>query len=724
MQQNFDNGRRALSGAGLLLALAALGCGAKPPCNQEDAKGCIIDKVRVINDRAGPAGTVSDDDVKDRLATAESSLPVTKSTVNLFGERGTLLFRYERFDRLVLERDVERVERIYKARGYYEARVIAARVIHTGESTVTVAIEVSVGPPTLVEKVEIALREAHSPLPADPPDLAQAVNAAKASIAIGKPFDEDTYAAAKQQVVRAMTDRGYAYAEATGKVDIDLARHRAGVVFSVRSGPPCTFGEVSLDGHGDLPESKLRAAIGIRPGSRFSTDALDAAQAALGDIGVFSSVSVEVGRSKEGEAPVVPVRFVVQRSALRAIQIGGGAELGGRVQTHLVTSWEHKNFLGGLRRFSIGARGGVLFYPLQLTSWDRPVRPLPDVRTQAELKQPGFLEARTTGSFRVEANFYRPETAIANVDATTQNLFANLEARGVAGLERPFWLSRVRLGASVNLQVIAPVAVYGDKPEGFKELAIPYLELRAALDLRKGKEGKPDALNPRSGIFVGTTVQGALIEPDHGGDLRIQPEVRGYIPLGLDVTLGLRLAGGLLLPFGYGERLFDPAMACGTSDTACQAERARAVQILQLRGFYSGGTSSNRGYGYNGVNPRETVPNLFEDPKNSKPVPIGGRWLWDASIELRFPIYKSFGGAVFADASDVWNEEAAFRPHLSPGFGLRYATPIGPARLDAGFRVPCLQVVGTCDELPEDQGGPPRLLGLPVYIAIAIGEAF
>ena len=53
--------------------------------------------------------------------------------------------------------------------------------------------------------------------------------------------------------------------------------------------------------------------------------------------------------------------------------------------------------------------------------------------------------------------------------------------------------------------------------------------------------------------------------------------------------------------------------------------------------------------------------------------------------------------ALFVDASDVVREIATIRftfPHLSPGLGLRYATPVGPVRLDVGYRVPYLQKVG------------------------------
>lgn len=64
--------------------------------------------------------------------------------------------------------------------------------------------------------------------------------------------------------------------------------------------------------------------------------------------------------------------------------------------------------------------------------------------------------------------------------------------------------------------------------------------------------------------------------------------------------------------------------------------------------------------------------------------------LW--RTELRIP----FGGSglglnVFADVGNLWkdlrNVFSLFSLRLSPGFGLRYITPIGPVGIDVGFAV-------------------------------------
>ena len=94
--------------------LASLGCASIP-------KGtAAVDGVRVDgNDK------VSGSDIEEKMATAESP-----KFLGLF--RG-VVYDYELFDRTVLQRDLERVERYYRARGYYEAQVRAGRVRYTGD---------------------------------------------------------------------------------------------------------------------------------------------------------------------------------------------------------------------------------------------------------------------------------------------------------------------------------------------------------------------------------------------------------------------------------------------------------------------------------------------------------------------------------------------------------------------------------------------------------------
>jgi hypothetical protein len=62
----------------------------------------------------------------------------------------------------------------------------------------------------------------------------------------------------------------------------------------------------------------------------------------------------------------------------------------------------------------------------------------------------------------------------------------------------------------------------------------------------------------------------------------------------------------------------------------------------------------------------------------------------EASVEYRFPLLARFNlfGAVFLDGAVVTGESVAGRETIvaaTPGFGIRYRSPVGPIRIDLGI---------------------------------------
>ena len=75
-------------------------------------------------------------------------------------------------------------------------------------------------------------------------------------------------------------------------------------------------------------------------------------------------------------------------------------------------------------------------------------------------------------------------------------------------------------------------------------------------------------------------------------------------------------------------------------------------------------------------------------PLSASNDPLGGLSLLEGSIELRRPIWRELGGAVFLDFGQVSTRSFDLPVdslRFSSGFGLSYATPVGPVRLDIGF---------------------------------------
>ena len=60
------------------------------------------------------------------------------------------------------------------------------------------------------------------------------------------------------------------------------------------------------------------------------------------------------------------------------------------------------------------------------------------------------------------------------------------------------------------------------------------------------------------------------------------------------------------------------------------------------------------------------------------------------NAELRVPVWKEIGAAFFVDGGNVFERVTQFdigELRGSAGFGVRYRSPIGPVRLDLGFKM-------------------------------------
>jgi len=711
----------------LVLCASMAGCAASIPPGRSS-----VDSVGISGD-----AKIASDDVTDRLATSASP-----KFLGLF--RG-IVYDYAIYDAAVLQRDMARVERYYRGEGFLEAHARVARVISVKDGHVRVQIVVDEGPPTLDRDVRL---EGIDGLPAD--DKAALRTAADSAIPRGHRFDEDGYKAAQAAVLRALTDRGYAYATVQASATADLGAHAIDYVFTFDPGIQAVFGSLSFkgldpDGAGPLPpvvdDAPLRRTVHIHEGKPYSTAEIDASTQALLDLEIFSAVHI-VPTLSNPPSRVVPLVVEVQPSSLRALKVGGGLEFDAiKTEVHALIGWEDHDLLGGLRDFSIDFKPGVVLYPTAVGNFVAPDQLLPEERTRVQLRVPAFIEARTTGFIRPEFNVY-PLLVEPNSANIHSNVVGYVEPKVSAGIERRFG-KHFFASLAQNLQGEDPFAYTPSSQPVPQDILLWYPQLITRLDFRD------DPVHPHSGFYLSNDFQVALGATAR--DIRIAPEARGYIPLARGVTLGIRGALGFVLSPNYGKYLqADVEQHYAAIPSAPNDLRLdKDIETVYFRGFFSGGPTSNRGFPLRGVGPYGTVPFLNPatatnqvavcdpnargyDPADCL-LPIGGLTLWESTIEVRFDVSGPLGVAVFCDASDVSAFVTNLRfdhPHVSCGSGVRYATPVGPIRLDIGYRIPPLQVLGQPDEshayhADPSNGLPGRLVtSIPMALAFGIGESF
>jgi outer membrane protein insertion porin family len=101
-----------------------------------------------------------------------------------------------------------------------------------------------------------------------------------------------------------------------------------------------------------------------------------------------------------------------------------------------------------------------------------------------------------------------------------------------------------------------------------------------------------------------------------------------------------------------------------------------------FKNFYAGGIGTVRGYYQSSLGPRDSVDNTA----------LGGQSRLVGSAEFLFPLPgtgqdRSFRSFVFFDAGNVFPDTSITVADLrySTGFGVNWASPIGPLKLSVGF---------------------------------------
>ena len=98
--------------------------------------------------------------------------------------------------------------------------------------------------------------------------------------------------------------------------------------------------------------------------------------------------------------------------------------------------------------------------------------------------------------------------------------------------------------------------------------------------------------------------------------------------------------------------------------------------------FFAGGDTTIRGYALDTVGAPDTI--------SAQGFPTGGNAVLIMNGELRVPVWRDLGAALFVDGGNVFRRVTDFDAGAlrgSVGFGVRYRSPIGPIRVDLGFKL-------------------------------------
>ena len=611
-------------------------------------------------------------------------------------------------DHKELERDVLRIRVFYWKRGYREAEVDTA-VVTRGRNQVGVTFSIKEGPPTIVADVIV-----NQPTPTL---LSQRELNRRVVLGENGPLNLIRLDSSRVFLQSTLFDKGYGDAEVDTAVTVDTASRTAVVTFTLNPKYLTTVEDIVINGNEGVSNKTIGKSLTFKVGDIFRRSEMLRSQRALYESNLFRRAAIEprppIDIATPDSAKVIVV--TLQESPPREARVSAGFNTVDFVQVE--GRYADYNFFGSARQLEIQAAVGNLFAKSlngrgifhnasvpQTSSLARYF--VPTYNASIDLTQPWFWSPQNELALSLFS--HRRSAPGIYVDrgyGTSVTFTRDVTERAPASANYRFEISKVDAGDvyfCINYGVCDQPTL--EALRGNQKLS-PFT-ITSSIDRTN------DPFSPNRGFRANGSVENA--SGFTASDFRYNRATidgAAFYQVRRRGVIGAHARVGWVSPLGSADEALGVAGTVGGN-------------VLHPRKrFYAGGSHSVRGFGENQLGPRVlTVPigNLQRndslnlactsgtdvttcDPgvlkdRDFEPRPLGGNFVLEGSVEARFPVWRGLVGAAFVDAGLVRQKSNPALPRrraaLTPGFGVRYRSPVGPIRADIGFNP------GTTESLP------------------------
>ena len=549
-----------------------------------------------------------------------------------------------------LDADIAAIEDFYHRRGFSAAKVQAEVNTVTAAATPLQAVAVHISIHEGVRSLVRAIRfEGNASVPEDS-------IRGRLSLKPGAPYFEAQLRADANAVQSAYANLGYQNAVVETAANFSSDRAMVDAVFTVREGPRLAVDHILIVGNVRTRTETIRRELQLGPGDPLSPEAVNDSQRRLAALGLFRRIRISALR--HGATTERDLLVTVEEVPPTTVGYGGGFEVRLRV----------------VRR---GKDGGVTTETLEFApraSFEISRRNLFGRNPSANL----FTSLSLHPSGTPEGGYGFPEYRVIATFRRSQGLDASWDAFVTGTIEQQirssFDFTRRGANAEVVRRLTPDVSVSGSyqiqrtqvfnsniDPAGqllvdrlFPEVRLSSFTSAAIYDTRN------DPVDPLHGEYVSVSAQLAAT--------RIGSQV-GFAKTFVTAQVFRTLPRSNRLVVAGSARL-------GLADVF-------AVDSLPAsERFYAGGDTTVRGYSLDTLATSQT-----KDPKG---FPKGGNALVIFNAEARVPAWGGVGLVGFLDTGNVFARatEINLRQLKSAvGFGIRYKSPVGPIRVDLGFKL-------------------------------------
>ena len=567
---------------------------------------------------------------------------------------------------------VSAIREHYRVRGFasvdLKSAVNEVDAPSASEGLVRPAIVIIEGPRTVVGDVTIT---GNAAIPAG--ELRPLVD-----VRAGDVYYEPKIIQARDALTLEYLNHGFASVAVRPVPKANADRTLADLVFEIQEGPQTIVDQILIIGNAHTDSDVILSELQFRPGQPLGLQDQFESRRRLSALGLFRRV--RIAELPHGSSNEHDVLVTVEEAPETSIGYGAGLEgaqtlqatgEGGQAEEKL--EFAPRGFFDITRSNLFGANRSINLYTR--VGFRRQTTADPD----AEQTRFGFVEYRVATTYR-QPRFFGPNnlTVTGIVEQGSRTSF-NFARRGfnIDVIRR--LSSTLRVSGRYSL---SSTRTFDERLSEEDQATIDRLFPRVRLSGFSGAvahDTRDDLFEPTSGLFVsgeGTVAARAL-----GGQVGfmksyVQAFAFRTVPKSKRVVLATRAAVGLADGF---ERFVQPVDASGQP---IPGDPISVEDLPASERFFAGGDTTIRGYALDSVGAPETI--------STNGFPTGGNAVLLLNGELRFPVWKDFGGVVFVDGGNVFRRVTEFdiaELRGSVGFGLRYKSPVGPIRVDLGFKM-------------------------------------
>lgn len=440
---------------------------------------------------------------------------------------------------------------------------------------------------------------------------------------VGRPYRVRELAADRSTLLSTYRDAGYLDVTVTPDVTLSEDRTAARVRLRVEPGSRTDVAAIVIAGLRRTREQVVRRELAIEEGKPLGLSGLLESQKRLGALGIFDRVNFAEVAAGVGQRSVV---VTVEEAPRTTFSYGIGYSERELLRGSLEVT---RRNLGGLDRTLTAYARGSFRGSRFVLGYREPYL----FGRKRDLYLAGFREEEARTGFGFNRTGVLAQTVTRLGDHTSLSVRYTFQATRAFDLQIP--LDEV------------------DRQFRTYTLSGPSFSFVA--------DRRDDALEPRRGLFLGADVQSSFQFLGGARFVKGFMQAATYRQVKARLTVAISSRLGLARTFGVGEPLLLPL-----------PER-----------FFAGGDYGPRGFKTDFAGPLELA-------SGGEPVPTGGNALVFGGVELRYDLRPTLALAAFTDAGSVYPRVSDLdlsQVFYTAGLGVRYRTPVGPVRVDWGYKL-------------------------------------